>query len=151
MFGDIVAARERTGCRRGEVLHLRSRDISEDAIRHPDAKTDPRHDESPGHLKPDNLLATGLRRCWARQAAPVRPATHTAASQAVMASEGLPLVGKLLGHQRHSTTAGYARRADIRLVETAAKVSSVIAEATKLHVAPPPSHPCACCAYGRWI
>lgn len=33
---------------------------------------------------------------------------HTAASQVVMAGENLPLLGKLLGHRKHRTTAGYA-------------------------------------------
>ena len=54
---------------------------------------------------------------------------HPAASQAVMAGENLPLVGKLLGHRRHRTTAGYAHRADAHLVEVVEKVGSLIAEA----------------------
>ena len=37
----------------------------------------------------------------------------------VMAGENLPLVGKLLGHKRHRTTAGYAHLADEHLVEAA--------------------------------
>ena len=37
---------------------------------------------------------------------------HTAASHAVMSGENLPLVGELLGHRRHRTTAGYAHLAD---------------------------------------
>ena len=37
---------------------------------------------------------------------------HTAASHAVMLGETLPLVGKLLGHRRHETTAGYAHLED---------------------------------------
>ena len=49
---------------------------------------------------------------------------HTAASQAVMAGENLPLIGKLLGHRRHRNTAGYAH-----LVETAEKVGQLILEA----------------------
>ena len=43
---------------------------------------------------------------------------HTAESQAVMSGENLPLVGKLLGHRRHRTTASYAHLADGHLVET---------------------------------
>ena len=54
---------------------------------------------------------------------------HTFASQAVVSGENLPLVGKLLGHRRHSTTAGYAHLADAYLIETAEKVGSTIAEA----------------------
>ena len=49
-----------------------------------------------------------------------------------MSSESLPLVGKLLGHCRHGTTASYAHLADGHLVETAEKVRSIIAEAMKL-------------------
>ena len=54
---------------------------------------------------------------------------HTAASQAVMAGEGLALVGRLLGHSRYRTTAGYAHLANSRFVEAAEKVGAVIARA----------------------
>ena len=40
-----------------------------------------------------------------------------------------PLVGRLLGHRRHETTAGYAHLADGHLVEAAEKVGRKIAEA----------------------
>ena len=53
---------------------------------------------------------------------------HTAASQAVMAGENLPLVGKLFGHRRHRTTAGYAHLADQHLVEAAERVGKLIAK-----------------------
>ena len=56
-----------------------------------------------------------------------RHSRHTAASQAVMSGENLPLVGKLLGHRRHSTTAGYAHLADAHLVEAAERIGSRIA------------------------
>ena len=39
------------------------------------------------------------------------------------------LVGKLLGHRRHRTTAGYAHLADAHLVEAAEHVGSIIAQA----------------------
>ncbi|MDE0251109.1 MAG: hypothetical protein OXK72_08940 [Gammaproteobacteria bacterium] len=51
---------------------------------------------------------------------------HTAASQAVMADENLPMVRKLL---RHRTTAGYAHVVDDHLAEAAEKVGNIIAEA----------------------
>ena len=41
----------------------------------------------------------------------------------------LSLVGRLLGHRRHRTTAGYAHLADSHLVEAAERVGSIIAEA----------------------
>lgn len=54
---------------------------------------------------------------------------HTAASQAVMAGENLPLVSKLLGHQQRQTTTGYAHLADSHLVEAAKNVAGIIAKA----------------------
>ena len=52
---------------------------------------------------------------------------HISASQAVMYGENFALVGKLLGHQRHRTTAGYARLADAHLVRTAEKLGEITA------------------------
>ena len=54
---------------------------------------------------------------------------HTLASQAVMSGENLPLVGQLLGHRRHRTTAGYAHLADRHLFEAVERVGKAIAEA----------------------
>ena len=67
-----------------------------------------------------------VRFCGARRLHDLR---HTAASQAVMAGENLPLVSRLLGHSRHRTTAGYAHLADAHLIEAAEKVGEAIAEA----------------------
>ena len=119
-----------TGCRRGEVLNLRWRDIGGDALNLEDSKTGPRagplgeaartHIEMlPGTRDPDAFLfprcAHGkgyytLRNCWRAVCDDARigklrlhDLRHTAASQAVMAGENLPLVGKLLGHKRHRT------------------------------------------------
>ncbi len=49
---------------------------------------------------------------------------HTAAGQAVMSGENPPLVGRLPGHCRHRTTAGY-----VHLVEAVEKVGGIIAKA----------------------
>ncbi len=57
-----------------------------------------------------------------------------------MAGENLSLVGKLLGHRRLRTTAGYAHLADTHLVEAAEKVGNLIAAAMEGGTAPPPSH-----------
>ena len=45
-----------------------------------------------------------------------------------MSGENLPLVGKLLGHRRHRTTAGYVHLSDGHLVEAAEAVGTVIAD-----------------------
>ena len=152
-----------TGCRRSEVLNLRWRNIGGDAIALEDSKTGPRavplgkaawaHIAAlPGARDPDAYLFPRhaqcrgiwiLRSCWRTVCADAELGSlrlhdlrHTAASQAVMAGENLPLVGKLLGHRRHSTTAGYAHLADAHLVETAEKVGSIIAQAMSANHAP---------------
>ncbi len=45
-------------------------------------------------------------------------------------------LGKLLGHRRHSTTAGYAHVADAHLVEAAESVGNTIAKAMNFDTAP---------------
>ena len=154
-----------TGCRRSEVLDLRWRDIGEDAINLRDSKTGPRAvplgeaaraliETLPGAHDADAFLfprhAEGrgiwlLTNCWRTACADAKlgrlrlhDLRHTAASQAVMAGENLPVIGRLLGHSRHRTTAGYAHLADEHLVEAAEKVGSLIAKAMKLECAPPP-------------
>jgi len=67
-----------------------------------------------------------------------------------MSGENLPLVGKLLGHRRHETTASYAHLADGHLVETAEQVGRLIAEAMDLHIATAPSRP-RTQLHGRWF
>ena len=145
-----------TGCRRSEVLNLRWRDIGAEAINLPASKTGPRavplgkvaraHIEAlPSARAPDAFLfprhAEGravysLESCWRAVRADAKlgglrlhDLRHTAASQAVMAGENLPLVGKLLGHRRHRTTAAYAHLADRHLVEAAEKVGKILVAA----------------------
>ena len=145
-----------TGCRRGEVLDLRWRNIGGDAIALEDSKTGPRAmplgeaartliEALPGTRDPDAFLfprhAEGkgnwvLTNFWRTACADaglgrlrLHDLRHTAASQAVMAGENLPLVGKLLGHKRHRTTAGYAHLDDAHLIEAAEQVGAIIAQA----------------------
>ncbi len=145
-----------TGCRRSEVLDLRWRNIGPDALNLEDSKTGPRAvplgeaaraliETLPGPRKKDAFLfprhaekrGTGsFEGCWRAVCADaglgrlrLHDLRHTAASQAVMAGENLPLVGRLLGHRRHRTTAGYAHLADAHLVEAAERVGAVIARA----------------------
>ena len=148
-----------TGCRRSEVLNLRWRDIGADAINLPDSKTGPRAvplgkaarahiDTLPGARDPDAFLfpryadgrgAYSLVSCWRSVCADaglgrlrLHDLPHTTAGQAVMSGENLPLVGKLLGHRRHRTTAGYAHLADRHLVEAAERIGAIIIEMMRL-------------------
>ncbi len=84
----------------------------------------------------ENRSEYSLIACWRTVCADARlgklqlhDLRHMAASQAVMAGENLPLVGKLLGHRRHETTAGYAHLADGHLVEAAEKVGALMFDA----------------------
>ena len=81
-----------------------------------------------GHLQSHDVLAGGLRRCRTRQASPARPSTYRR-QPGHHGGENLPLVGRLLGHRRHRTTAGYAHLADAHLVEAVEKVGIIIAQA----------------------
>ena len=143
-----------TGCRRSEVLDLRWRNIGADAIELEDSKTGPRAvplgeaaraliEALPGPRDQDGFLfpcygegrgTHGLVTCWrtvcdnaALGRLRLHDLRHTAASQAVMSGENLPLVGELLGHRKHRTTAGYIHLADGHLVEAAEQVGQIIA------------------------
>ena len=152
-----------TGCRRGEALTLRWRNIGRDALKLEDAKTGPRAvplgaaaravlDSLPGKRRPDAFLFPRhagsesrqdlLRVRWHEMCAEagigrarLHDLRHTVASHAVMSGENLPLIGKMLGHRRHATTAGYAHLADDHLVTAAEHVGSIIAEAMAAGVA----------------
>ena len=140
------------------MLNLRWRDIGDDAINLADSKTGPRAvplgeaaraliDALPGDRNPDGFVfpryaqrQDTLRLRWRMVCTDaglgrlrLHDLRHTAASHAVMSGENLPLVGKLLGHRRHRTTAGYAHLADGHLVEAAEMVGMIIWRAMEMH------------------
>lgn len=79
-----------------------------------------------------------MRDCWRAACADaglgrlrLHDLRHTVASQAVMSGENPPLVGKILGHRRHRTTAGYAHLSDAHLVEAAERIGCIIGQTMK--------------------
>ena len=125
-----------TGCRKSEILTLRWDDVDRTAgeLRLKDAKEGPRMvlltvpvlavlDGIPRvsgkpwvivGRKPDSHLPA-LQLCWMRiceraglDDVRIHDIRHSYASRALALGEGLPTIGKLLGHRKVSTTARYA-------------------------------------------
>jgi integrase len=146
-----------TGCRLGEILTLRWEHVDLDAgvLRLPDSKTGakivylgqpavevlrtaPRLPGNPWVIwgrKPGAHLY-GLQDVWERvraraglKDARIHDLRHTFASAAVAAGQGLPMIGKLLGHTQVQTTARYAHLAADPVKAAADNVSRRIAEA----------------------
>lgn len=144
-----------TGCRLGEIMTLKWEyvDISGKALRLPDSKTGAkvvhlgqpavevlqkieRVEKNPWVIvgtKPGARLSD-LQPFWQRVRARaglkdvrIHDLRHTFASTAVAAGQGLPMIGKLLGHTQVQTTARYAHLAADPVKEAANQVSESIA------------------------
>ena len=144
-----------TGCRLGEIMTLQWEhvDIAGKALRLPDLKTGAkvvhlgqpavdvllkieRVEKNPWVIagtKPGARL-TDLQPFWQRVRARaglkdvrIHDLRHTFASTAVAAGQGLPMIGKLLGHTQVQTTARYAHLAADPVKDAAEQVASNIA------------------------
>lgn len=146
-----------TGCRLGEIMTLRWEhvDIPGKALRLPDSKTgakvahlgQPAIDvlENIRRLRDNPWVIVGalpgarlsdLQPFWQRARARaglkdvrIHDLRHTFASTAVAAGQGLPMIGKLLGHTQVQTTARYAHLAADPVKSAADQVSTSIAAA----------------------
>ena len=145
-----------TGCRLSEIQKLRWEHVALDAgeLRLPDTKTgakvvhlgDPaievlrglrRPDDNPWVIagrKPGSHL-TDLQHPWRRIRARagledvrLHDLRHSFASGGLLVGEGLPMIGKLLGHTQVQTTARYAHLANDPLKAAANRIASRIAE-----------------------
>ena len=146
-----------TGCRLNEILTLKWEhvDLENNALHLPDSKTGERTihigaatveclagieriDDNPwviaGHLSSSHLVNPGKpwRRIRARAGLDdvrIHDLRHTFASMAVSSGEGLPMIGKLLGHTQVQTTARYAHLFNEPVKQAAGNISSNIAAA----------------------
>lgn len=144
-----------TGCRLNEIMKLRWEHIDVDAgaLRLPDSKTGAKVVQL-GRAAIDVLAATSrlpfnqyviagtlpgqplsdLQPFWRRVRARagikdvrIHDMRHTFASVAVASGQGLPMIGKLLGHSQVQTTARYAHLAGDPVREAANNVAELIA------------------------
>ena len=147
-----------TGCRLSEIQKLRWEHIDLEAgeLRPPDTKTgakvvhlgDPaiavlkgiaRSDENPWVIagrKPGSYL-TDLQHPWRRIRARaglddvrIHDLRHSFASGGLLVGEGLPMIGKLLGHTQVQTTARYAHLANDPVKAAANRIASRISKVT---------------------
>jgi integrase len=146
-----------TGCRLGEIMTLRWDFVNLDAreLRLPDSKTGAkvvhfgetvatvfkeieRIDGNPWVItgRKDGARLTDLQHPWRRireQAGlsdvRIHDLRHSYASGALALGEGLPVIGKLLGHTQIQTTARYAHLANDPVKAAARKISDFIADA----------------------
>ena len=145
-----------TGCRLSEIQKLRWQhvDLGAGELRLPDTKTgakvvylgDPaiavleridRRDGNPWVIagrKPESHL-TDLQHPWRRIRARaglddvrIHDLRHSFASGGLLVGEGLPMIGKLLGHTQVQTTARYAHLANDPVKSAANRIASRIAE-----------------------
>jgi len=146
-----------TGCRLGEIMTLKWEhvDIGAKALRLPDSKTGAKvvHLGQPAievlekvaRVETNPWVIIGalpgahladLQPFWQRARARaglkdvrIHDLRHTFASTAVAAGQGLPMIGKLLGHTQVQTTARYAHLAADPVKTAANAVSAALAEA----------------------
>lgn len=143
-----------TGCRLGEILSLRWRDVQPDRLTLRTSKTGPRvvHLGRPARRILEHRLTqarsvfvfpspisrnkprSGLQCTWniVRQEAQldsdvrVHDLRHTFASHSVMSGVSLHITGTLLGHRRAETTSRYTHIVDAHLLEAAEQVAAKI-------------------------
>ena len=145
-----------TGCRSGEIMSLRWEhvDLEMGELRLPDSKTGskvvhlgdpaiavlrgiPRKEGNPWvfpSVKPGRHM-TYLHDSWRRlldraeiENLRIHDLRHSYASGGLLVGEGLPMIGKLLGHNKVQTTARYAHLANDPVKAAATRIANRIAE-----------------------
>ena len=149
---DIIRLLLFTGCRRGEILHLKWKEVGDDVLDLSDSKTGPRRvylnsaarsiiarqprTDSPFVFPSPGDLSRPLSETMSlwylvRERAEIgdvrlHDLRHNLASHAVMQGVPLPTVAKLLGHRRISMTLRYAHVHDKEVEAAAERVGRII-------------------------
>ena len=129
---------ELSGCRLSEIQKLRWEHVALGAgeWRLPDTKTGAKvvHLGDPAMRKPGSHL-TDLQHPWRRirmraglDDVRLHDLRHSFASGGLLVGEGLPMIGKLLGHTQVQTTARYAHLANDPFEAAANRIASRIAD-----------------------
>lgn len=144
-----------TGCRLGEIQHLKWSYVTPRYLQLPDSKTGarriplppaargileslPRNDDNPfviaGHIPRQAI--TDLQRPWRRirsaaglEDVRIHDLRHTYASNAVANGMPIQMVGKLLGHTQIQTTMRYAHLADDPVMRAAESNAAMLSDA----------------------
>ena len=144
-----------TGCRKGEIVNLRWREVDGDTLNLADSKIGPRRvflnaparaiierqaqTESPyvfpsprdpeRACSPNLPLWYSVRRQAGIEDVRLHDLRHTFASYAVLRGIPLPVVSRLLGHKRPSMTLRYAHVGDREIEAAAERIGAAIAQA----------------------
>ncbi len=150
---DIIRLLLLTGCRKNEIVRLRSEELFGDRLHLTDSKTGPRtvylNEEAraiierrisdndtflfpsprdPGRpLRGDLALWYTIRREAGIEDVRLHDLRHTYASHAVMQGTPLPVVSRLLGHARPTMTLRYAHMGDRETEAAAERIGTAIA------------------------
>ena len=161
---DIVRLLLLTGCRKGEIVHLRWSEVRDGVLALADAKTGPRTVVLNGQARRilerqprgessyvfpsprDPARPRGLYlELWYRvrreagiEDVRLHDLRHTHASHAVMNGVPVPVVSRMLGHADVGMTLRYAHLGDREIEEAAERVGQAVADLMGLSSPPPP-------------
>ena len=149
---DIIRLLLLTGCRTGEILKLRWREVDSDTLELEDSKTGPRQvllspearaiierqsregypwvfpsPVNPARARFDLSLWKKVRKLGGIEDVRLHDLRHTFASQAAMQGIPLPVVARLLGHAQVQMTLRYAHVSDRDVEAAAERIGGVMA------------------------